>query len=54
MKTSLETKLICWHDRLCLWLGVAVIIGVCVIGMCAALIRWHALDNWCAKQLEAE
>ena len=39
-------------DRVCLFFGVAFVIAICCLGMFAAVIRWHALDNWCAAQLE--
>ena len=35
-----------------LWLGLAWIVAVCLLGMIAALIGWRRLDDWCAKQTE--
>ncbi len=39
-------------DRIVMGHHVAGLIVVCFIGMAAALVRWHALDDWCARQLE--
>ena len=31
--------------------GLAAVLLVCAVGLFAALIRWEALDTWCADIL---
>ena len=52
MKASTRAKLMVAWDTLLIWNYVALLIGLCLVGMCAALVGWKRLDAWCAKQLE--
>jgi len=52
MKATTRAKLIIAWQTLLVWSGVALLILICLVGMFAAVIRWHSLDNWCAKQIE--
>ena len=52
MSATTRAKLVVAGHTVLIWAGVAWLIAICLLGMCAALIRWHRLDNWCAKQIE--
>ena len=39
-------------NKIFLCLGVARIVGICVLGMFAALIGLRRLDDWCAHLIE--
>ena len=54
MKASTKAKLVSTGQTALIIPGVMLLILICLVGACAALMGWVALDDWCARQVEVK